>query len=49
MDSDIKLDTQIPDALSRHPHLRGILDQYGLKGCGGELGPAESMDFFAKT
>lgn len=49
MKSDIQLETSIPDALTRFPHLRGILDQYGLKGCGGELGPAESMDFFAKT
>lgn len=49
MNSDINLETPIPEALSRYPHLRGILDQYGLKGCGGELGPAESMDFFAKT
>jgi len=49
MNSDIQLETTIPEALTRFPHLRGILDQYGLKGCGGELGPAESMDFFAKT
>ena len=49
MNSDIQLATSIPEALTRFPHLRGILDQYGLKGCGGELGPAESMDFFAKT
>ncbi|MCC6572300.1 MAG: DUF542 domain-containing protein [Planctomycetes bacterium] len=41
--------TMIPDALKEFPHLRGILDPYGLKGCGGELGPSESMEFFAKT
>lgn len=46
---EIRLDTPIPEALARFPHLRGILDNYGLKGCGGELGPAESMEFFANT
>ncbi len=42
-------DTQIPDLLRAYPRLRGILDKYGLKGCGGELGPAESLEFFART
>jgi hypothetical protein len=49
MQPDIQLATSIPEALTKHPHLRGILDRYGLKGCGGELGPAENMEFFAKT
>ncbi|HRJ77189.1 MAG: hypothetical protein HPKKFMNG_01272 [Planctomycetes bacterium] len=42
-------ETMIPEAIKAHPQLRGVLDQYGLKGCGGEFGPAESMEFFAKT
>src|SRR5687767_12282133 len=41
--------TTIPQMLQEHPHLRGILDEYGLRGCGGELGPAETMAVFAKT
>lgn len=41
--------TQIPDLLRVYPRLRGVLDKYGLKGCGGELGPAESLEFFART
>jgi len=49
MSATINTQTMIPDALKAHPQLRGILDNYGLKGCGGEFGPAESMDFFAKT
>ena len=29
------------------PTARRVFDQYGLKGCGGEHGPAESLEFFA--
>jgi hypothetical protein len=41
--------TMIPDLLARHPHARRILDRYGLRGCGGRLGPVESLNFFAAT
>ncbi|MCC6465599.1 MAG: DUF542 domain-containing protein [Planctomycetes bacterium] len=39
----------LPDLLQAHPQVRGILDRYGLKGCGGEHGPSETLEFFAKT
>ena len=39
----------IPNLLRAHPHLRLVLDRYGLKGCGGELGPAETLAFFARA
>jgi hypothetical protein len=42
-------ETMIPDLLARHPHARRVLDRYGLRGCGGRLGPVESLGFFART
>jgi hypothetical protein len=40
---------QIPDLLRLAPAVRPVLDRYGLRGCGGEWGPAESLGFFAKA
>jgi hypothetical protein len=37
----------IPDLLRAAPHLRPVLDRYGLRGCGGPLGPQETLGFFA--
>src|SRR5208337_4742533 len=39
----------IPDLLRTVPAVRPVLDRYGLHGCGGELGPVESLAFFAKA
>src|SRR5215467_14552351 len=39
----------IPDLLRAAPQARPVLDRYGLRGCGGELGPVESLGFFAKA
>jgi hypothetical protein len=39
----------IPDLLRAAPQLRPVLDRYGLRGCGGSLGPAESLGFFARA
>ncbi|MBI3467263.1 MAG: DUF1858 domain-containing protein [Planctomycetes bacterium] len=41
--------TLIPDVLSVRPQSRTVLDRYGLRGCGGPLGPAESLGFFARA
>jgi hypothetical protein len=41
--------TQIPDLLRMAPQARPVLDRYGLRGCGGPLGPAESLGFFARA
>jgi hypothetical protein len=41
--------TMIPDILRTRPQLRTVLDRYGLRGCGGPLGPAESLGFFARA
>ena len=42
-------ETMIPELLSTYPQAWTVLDQYGLRGCGGPLGPAESLDFFARA
>lgn len=39
----------LPDLLRAHPHLRPVFDRYGLRGCGGPYGPAESIGFFARA
>ncbi len=39
----------IPDLLRAAPKARAVLDRYGLRGCGGKLGPAESVGFFARA
>ena len=43
----IAADTSVAEALRRAPHARQIFDRHGLKGCGGEHGPAEPISFFA--
>ncbi len=40
---------QIPELLRRAPGARAVLDRYGLRGCGGASGPAESLGFFARA
>lgn len=39
----------IPDLLRLAPQSRSVLDRYGLRGCGGPLGPVETLGFFAKA
>ncbi len=38
----------IPDLLRSRPHLRAVFDRYGLRGCGGPHGPAETIAYFAR-
>jgi hypothetical protein len=45
----IDRDLLIPDLLRAAPQVRPVLDRYGLRGCGGPLGPAESLGFFARA
>ncbi len=40
-------DTLLPDLFRAHPETRAIFNRYGLRGCGGDQGPAESLAFFA--
>ena len=37
----------VAEVVKRCPNARRIFDQHGLKGCGGENGPSESLSFFA--
>ena len=39
----------IPDLLRAYPHVRPVLDRYGLHGCGGPHGPAETIEYFARA
>jgi hypothetical protein len=41
--------TLIPDLLRVMPQVRPVLDRYGLHGCGGALGPHETLEFFARA
>lgn len=45
----INSERKIPELLRALPQVRPVLDRYGLKGCGGPLGPAESLAFFAQA
>lgn len=42
-------ETMLPDLFTRHPQTRLVFDRYGLSGCGGRLGPVESVQFFARA
>src|SRR5574337_198503 len=39
--------TSVREIVKQCPTARRIFDKYGLKGCGGEYGPAEPLAFFA--
>lgn len=41
--------TMVPDLLRQHPGARNVLDRYGMRGCGGEHGPVDSLGFFARA
>ena len=38
----------LPDVITRHPATRAVFDRYGLHGCGGQSGPGEQIDWFAR-
>ena len=43
----IAKESSVREVVARHPGARRVLDRHGLQGCGGELGPNESLEFFA--
>lgn len=43
----IERNTMLPDVLRQFPGVRPVFDRYGLRGCGGPHGPAESIGYFA--
>ena len=44
---EISAHNSVEEIVRRCPSTRRVFDQHGLKGCGGEHGPAESLQFFA--
>lgn len=46
---EITPERMVPDVLRAMPEARAVLDQYGLRGCGGDHGPVESLAFFARA
>lgn len=46
---EITAEMMIPDVLTAHPHVRAVFDRYGLRGCGGPSGPAETIRYFARA
>lgn len=46
---EITSEMMIPDVLTAHPQVRAVFDRYGLRGCGGPSGPAETIRYFARA
>ena len=44
----VTAENYLPDVVSRYPATRAVFDRYGLQGCGGRLGPAEQVGWFAR-
>ncbi len=42
-------ETSVADIVRACPSARRIFDEHGLRGCGGEHGPAEPLSFFANV
>jgi hypothetical protein len=49
MSASLNENLLIPELLREAPHVRPILDRYGLRGCGGPDGPRETLGFFARA
>lgn len=47
--SEITKTSMLGEVLRRYPSTRRVMDKYGLHGCGGDGGPAESLEFFARV
>ncbi|MGD0041971.1 MAG: hypothetical protein ABSE84_16460 [Isosphaeraceae bacterium] len=48
-DVAITPDLLLPELFRLHPETRIVFDRHGLRGCGGPLGPHESIRFFARA
>ena len=44
----ITADAFLPEIIEQYPTTRAVFDRYGLKGCGGLLGPHEQVGWFAR-
>jgi hypothetical protein len=45
----ISRETTLPELIGRYPGTRKVFDDAGLHGCGGPLGPQETVEFFARV
>lgn len=45
--TEITADTSVAEIVRHCPNARRVFDRHGLKGCGGQHGPSESLSFFA--
>jgi hypothetical protein len=43
----IRKEQTLPEIIGAYPQARRIFDAYGLHGCGGALGPQETLEFFS--
>lgn len=49
MSKKIEASTSVAEIVRLCPSARKIFDRHGLKGCGGENGPVEALEFFARV
>ena len=47
--NSINSETSLPELFRALPEARTVFNRYGLRGCGGAHGPAESLGFFASA
>ncbi|MDQ3817100.1 MAG: DUF1858 domain-containing protein [Acidobacteriota bacterium] len=47
-DGAVRAEMMLPDVVEKYPATRGVFDKYGLKGCGGQSGPSEAVEWFAR-
>lgn len=47
--SIITKETSVAEVVRQCPEARRVVDEHGLRGCGGAHGPAESLEFFASV
>lgn len=45
---NIDANTLLPEVIKSYPATRAVFDRYGLQGCGGPLGPNETVGWFAR-
>lgn len=45
----ISPESSVSEVVRQWPSTRAVFDRHGLKGCGGEFGPSESLAFFASV
>lgn len=47
-DDAVSAEMMLPEVVEKYPATRNVFDKYGLKGCGGQSGPSEPVEWFAR-